>query len=182
MNVENENTSLMNSVTQLVQLIFLWRCWVKWSHGWWSFAIAFFMEEREREGKRRRTREWKGDFLSLLLEKRSRVFARLLHQPGFFHLISSQLTTLTSDFLCSEWQIHGRASVKGRCSFIFLKWSDKEGWNKPGLIERQITSIPCWEPFSLLHYETVLLLKKNNYKFYKYMCEIFFWLQLGNQG
>lgn len=34
MNVENENTSLMNSVTQLVQLIFLWHHWVKWSHGW----------------------------------------------------------------------------------------------------------------------------------------------------
>lgn len=29
MNVENENTSLMNSVTQLVQLIFLWRRRVK---------------------------------------------------------------------------------------------------------------------------------------------------------
>lgn len=44
MNVENENTSLMNSVTQLVQLIFLWRCWVKWSHGWLShcFAILFY--------------------------------------------------------------------------------------------------------------------------------------------
>lgn len=33
MDVENENTSLMNSVTQLVQLIFLWLRRVKWSHG-----------------------------------------------------------------------------------------------------------------------------------------------------
>lgn len=40
MNVENENTSLMNSVTQLVQLIFLWRRRVKWSHGWLSHCVT----------------------------------------------------------------------------------------------------------------------------------------------
>lgn len=160
MNAENENTSLMNSVTQLVQLIFLWRCWVKWSHGWWSFAIAFFTEERKRE-REEKERERKRHFLCLLLEKRNRVFARQVHKPGFFHLISSRLTTLTSDLLCSKWQIHGQVSLKGRCSFIFFRWSDKEEWSKPGLIERQITSISCREPFSLLCYETVPLLKNN---------------------
>lgn len=117
MNVENENTSLMNSVTQLVQLIFLWRCWVKWSHGWWSCALAFHPAERERTRERERffcVGDWKknSDFCS----------------PGaqawlfFFYLISSQLTTLSSDLLCRVWQIHGRVSVKGRCSFIFLIW------------------------------------------------------------
>lgn len=36
MNVEDENSSLMNPATQLAQLIFP-RCHrVKWSHGWWS--------------------------------------------------------------------------------------------------------------------------------------------------